>query len=342
MTHSDDVTILICTWNRARLLDETLASLAGMNVSSTIRWEVVVVDNNSTDGTRAVVERHAGSFPSPLRYIFESRQGKSFAMNAGLRRPLRSIIAFADDDVRVDPHWLTSCADAFREHPATSYVGGPVDPIWEVPCPPWFEQTGRILWGPLAILDYGDEPFVFEERHKVPLGANFAVRRALLEAVGGFDPALGRNGDTVLLGQELPEFFARARRVHARGRYVPRMRVHHHVPARRLRPEYFRRWWYGKGISRARMEAIHPVTELGLDLREVPTIAGVPRFLFGEAARDAVRWVKAAVRGDRGAQLAAETQLWYFGGQLRERLRRRRGLHGHIGRRSDVQSGRVA
>src|SRR5262249_47482253 len=146
---------------------------------------------------------------------------------------------------------------------------------------------------------------------------------SLFDAAGGFDPAFGRNSEAVLLGQELPEFFARARRLDARGCYVPAMRVQHHVPARRLRPDYFRRWWEGKGTSRARMEKAHPVTELGLDLRRVPKVAGVPRFLFGSAVRDAGQWLKAAIRRDRGQRFAAETQLWYFGGQLRERLRRR-------------------
>ncbi|MCU1384410.1 MAG: glycosyl transferase family 2, partial [Acidobacteria bacterium] len=178
------------------------------------------------------------------------------------------------------------------------------------------------LWGTLAILDYGDEPFVFEERRKIPLGANFAIRRSLCERIGGFDPCLGRNSDTVLLGQELPEFFARARDAGLRGRYVPAMSVRHHVPAQRLRPEYARRWWYGKGVSRARMERLHPVTELGLDLRTVPTVAGIPRFLFGTAVREALRWGGALLRRDVGRKLAAETQLWYFGGQVRERLRR--------------------
>jgi hypothetical protein len=149
------------------------------------------------------------------------------------------------------------------------------------------------------------------------------MRRALVAEVGDFDRRLGRNSERVLLGQEVPEFFARARRTHARGMYVPGMRVQHHVPARRLRPEYFRRWWYGKGISRARMDVLHPVTELGVDLRQVPTIGGVPRFLFGTALHDLRRWLKAAIHGDRGERFAAETQLCYFGGQLRERLRLR-------------------
>ena len=85
VTRFDDATVVICTWNRTRLLEETLASLVHMNVPSTIEWEVVVVDNNSTDSTRDVVERVAQTFPRPLHYVFEHRQGKSFAMNAGLR-----------------------------------------------------------------------------------------------------------------------------------------------------------------------------------------------------------------------------------------------------------------
>jgi len=323
MTQDTEVDVLICTWNRARYLAETLLSLAAMAVPETVHWSVVVIDNNSTDDTREVVRNAALTFPTPLRYVSEPRQGKSCAMNTGLARTSRPIVAFIDDDVRVDRGWLATLAETFDHHPEIAYVGGPVDPIWEEPCPTWFQRTDKILWGTLAILDYGDEPFVFEERQKVPLGANFAIRRSLVHAIGAFNPRLGRNGDQVLLGQELPEFFVRSRAIGACGRYVPRMRVQHHVPARRLRPEYFRRWWYGKGISRARLETQHPVTELGVDLRHVATIAGVPRFLFGSAARDAARWVKALLRGDRGERFAAETQLWYFGGQLRERFRLR-------------------
>jgi len=323
MTNTVDVSVLICTWNRATLLAETLASVAAMNVPTGLRWEVVVVDNNSTDDTRHVVDGLAPSYRAPLRYFFEPQQGKSAAMNAGLAASAGSIIAFADDDVRVGREWLTSLVAAFRDHPEIAYVGGPVDPIWEAPCPPWFERTDKVLWGTLAILDYGPEAFVFEERQKIPLGANFAIRRSLVNRIGNFDPTLGRSSGPVLLGQELPEFFARVRRVDLRGLYLPAMRVQHHVPARRLRPAYFRRWWYGKGISRARMEAMHPVTELGLDLREVATIGGIPRFLFGSALRDAARWATALIRRDAGQRFVAETQLCYFGGQLRERLRQR-------------------
>lgn len=324
MDHSDydNLTVLICTWNRCRRLGETLDSLARVSVPDGLRWDVLVIDNNSTDDTAAAVRDRARSYPVPLRYGFEPRQGKSWAMNTGLAACTSPIVAFADDDIEVGREWLTAITTSFSEHRDVAYIGGRVDPIWEAPCPSWFAGTGKTLWGTVAILDYGDEPFVFEDRRKIPIGANFAIRRSTVERVGGFDTVLGRNSEQILLGQELPEFFARVRLAGLRGLYVPAMSVRHHVPARRLTPDYVRRWWYGKGVSRARMEAMHPVTELGLDLRRVPTIAGIPRFLFGTAARDALQWTAAWLRRDTGRRIAAETQLCYFGGQVRERLRR--------------------
>jgi glycosyltransferase involved in cell wall biosynthesis len=317
-----DATILICTWNRAELLRATLQSIAAMEVTSGLRWDVLVVDNNSSDRTREVVLGFVDRFPVPLHYMFEATPGKSSAMNSALAVIDAPIIVFTDDDVRVAPHWLdAACRPLKGDDAGVQYTGGPVRPMWEEPPPAWFAGTGSTLWGTLAMLDYGDEPFIFEERRRVPLGVNWAIRRALLRAVGGFVPSLGRSSGKVLLGQELPEFFSRTRAAGARGLYVPDMEVHHHVPARRVTADYGRRWWYGKGVSRARMETLHPVTELGLDLRTVPTIAGIPRFLFGSAARDLLRWFWAVLRGDTGARIAVETQLCYFVGQVRERLR---------------------
>jgi glycosyltransferase involved in cell wall biosynthesis len=316
-----DVSVVICTWNRCTLLHETLVSLSAAAVPSSLTWEVVVVDNNSTDATRAVVEGLSGGFPVPLRYVFERRQGKSWAMNAGIEATASPIIVMTDDDVRVDPEWLWEGCQPLLEDVALSYTGGPVRPIWEESPPLWFERSGRTLWGTLAILDYGSEPFIFESQRKTPLGVNFALRRRLVHQIGGFDTSLGRGGGRLLLGQELPEFFTRARDIGAFGRYVPGMVLDHHVPARRLRKDYYRRWWYGKGVSRARLEARHPVTELGLDLRTVPTLFGIPRFLFGNALRDLKGWIAAAFNRDEGARIAAETQLCYFAGQIRERLR---------------------
>jgi glycosyltransferase involved in cell wall biosynthesis len=287
--------VLICTFNRDELLRETLDSLR--SVAAARPWSVVVVDNNSTDRTREVVADMAGSFPVPLAYVFEPRQGKSYALNTGLDRCDGDIVLFTDDDVRVSPTWLDAACEALEEQEDLDYTGGPVRPLWGGAPPPWLDRTRGDLWGTLAILDYGATPFVFEERRKVPLGANMAVRRSLIERIGGFHPELGRRGRS-LLGQEQAEFFARAHSSGVRGRYVPAMEVHHHVPASRLTKGYFRRWWFWKGVSRARVDAIHRRTELGLDLEHVPYLAGVPRFVWGVFGRGMIRCAGAAFARD--------------------------------------------
>lgn len=306
--------VLICTYNRDELLRQTLLSLAAM--TSVRVWDVVVVDNNSTDGTRSVVEQMAPSFPVPLQYIFERRQGKSYALNTGLSRCRGEIILFTDDDVRVTPVWVDAACEALDADDGLDYTGGPVRPLWGGPPPAWLDRTRGELWGTLAILDYGDRPFVFEDRQRVPLGANMAVRRRLVERIGGFHPELGRRGRS-LLGQEQAEFLARSRASGARGRYSPEMEVHHHVPAARLTKGYFRRWWYWKGVARAHVDAMHHRTELGLDLREVPYVARVPRFMWGLLARATMHWVRDRVGGDARGAARQEMQCVYALGYVR-------------------------
>jgi len=143
-----------------------------------------------------------------------------------------------------------------------------------------------------------------------------AVRRTLIERIGGFDPRLGRTGRS-LLGQEQAEFFCRSRAAGARGQYVPEMVLYHHVPASRLNKSYFRRWWFWKGVSRARLEQRHPVTELDIDLTRVVRLAGIPRFMIGSALRDAIRWLAALVARDQAARARHEMMLWYFAGYVR-------------------------
>ena len=308
-----DATVLICTYNRANLLGETLDSLRSTRTS--LRWNVVVVDNNSTDGTREAVASRIAAFPVRLRYLFEPRQGKSNALNTGLEATDAAIVAFTDDDVRVSGGWLEASCRPLLDDPTIDYTGGPVLPIWEQPRPCWLDGARSDLWGTLAILDYGPDRFVFEERRRVPLGVNMAVRRRLIDRIGGFDPALGRTGDS-LLGQEQAEFFCRSRGIGARGAYVPQASLRHHVPAQRLTREYFMRWWYWKGVSKARLERRHPVTEMGIDLSRVPTIARVPRFMVGSAIRDLGGMVRAALTSDGVETMRRASMLCYFAGYV--------------------------
>jgi glucosyl-dolichyl phosphate glucuronosyltransferase len=311
------VAVLIATYNRAALLRDTLRVLAASRVNRSTRWEVVVIDNNSTDATPSVVASMQPGFPVRLSYLKEPRQGRSAALNAGIAATTAPWLLLTDDDVRVDAGWLEAGVDALAN--GADYVGGPVAPRWEIPPPSWFDLDHSDLWGTLAILDYGDEPFDFDDRKRVPLGANMGIRRSLIERVGAFRVDLGRTSTRRLLGQEVPELLSRARAARLRGIYVPAMRVEHHVPAARLTREYFRRWWMGKGYSRALLEAIQPVTELGLDLRTVPHIGAIPRFMVTDAVRDLRSYARAAFSHRRVDQVRHEMRLAYFLGFLRAR-----------------------
>jgi glycosyltransferase involved in cell wall biosynthesis len=305
-----DVSVLISTFNRCGLLAGTLDSQAVMTVPADLRWEVIVVDNNSTDGTRSVVESRKQTFPVPLRYLFEPRQGKSYALNTGLAASTARVIAFTDDDVQVEPGWLEAAARPLLAQADFHYTGGPVLPLWEVTPPAWFDAESGVLRGPLALLDYGAQPFVFEDRRLIPVGVNMAVCRSAIDGVGGFHSAMDRRG-TSLLGQGQAEFFFRIRAAGFRGLYVPTMRVRHHAPASRTRLQYYLRWWYWKGVARARMEAWHPISELGLDLATVPRFAGLPRFMWRSAAEDVWGWLRAIARRDSVRQIEHEVMLAY-------------------------------
>jgi glucosyl-dolichyl phosphate glucuronosyltransferase len=305
--------VLIPTYNRAALLGETLDRLAAIR-PRLAGWNVIVIDNNSTDDTRAVVESRIASFPVSLQYLFERTQGRSHALNAGIAASTAPVLVFTDDDVVVGNGWLDAATAPLLDGSDVEYTGGPVWPIWEHPRPAWLSADRPDLWGTIAICNYGDESFVFEERRRVPLGANMAVRRRLFDRIGTFDGRLGRSNGRQLLGQEVPEFLSRSRAAGAHGMYVPSMAVEHHVPAQRLTQAYFRRWWFGKGLSRAKLDSLRPVTELGLDLTRVRRFAGVPLFMWRAAAGDVVGWLTAMF--DRPEQFRHEAMLCYFAGYL--------------------------
>src|SRR5262245_55338483 len=166
--------VLIATFNRAALLDDTLESIRRLRTTAGRDWEVIVVDNNSTDTTRAVVERHQQDFPVRLRYLFEARQGRSSALNAGIENATGTIIVMTDDDIHVAENWLEAACNALGGGEPAAYVGGPVRPMWESAPPTWLDLTRGDPWGTIAIQDHGDRPFVYEEARKVPLGANMA------------------------------------------------------------------------------------------------------------------------------------------------------------------------
>jgi glycosyltransferase involved in cell wall biosynthesis len=314
--------VVIATYNRAADLRGTLASLALMSAGAA--WEVIVVDNNSTDDTAAVVRDAAGSFPAGLTYVHEPVQGRSAALNAGIAVARGDVVVTTDDDVRVEPDWLTHAGDAL-ERLQCGYVGGRVLPIWGGPRPHWLSERPGPHWAVVALLDYGPTPIELTVR--MPLGVNMAFRREVFDIVGGWDPRVGRRAGT-LLGQEVREWCIRARRAGVRGYYVPEMVVRHIIPAERLNKQYFRRWSYWRGISRGLLYQqqgldMESPQETRIDFSRVAHIAGIPRYLFRVLLRHGRACAGATLRGDAVAAFEHEMWLWMFAGIARQRWRDR-------------------
>jgi GT2 family glycosyltransferase len=241
------ITAVVCTHNRAAYLAKALASLARQSLPRT-EYDILVVDNASTDETRRVVDEHRASTPN-LGYAFEPRLGLAHARNRGARVATGTLVAYLDDDAVASPQWLETLVEIFtRVRPEPGCAGGRIDPVWEAPRPDWLGDT---LLPYLTILDWAPEPCTLGPTQFIA-GANMAFPRRLLEAVGGFPPDLGRTGSGLLSNEEL----AVQRVLRTRGYscfYHPEARVAHHVPRSRLTRAYFRRRFYWQGVSDARL-----------------------------------------------------------------------------------------
>jgi glucosyl-dolichyl phosphate glucuronosyltransferase len=312
------ISVLICTYNRARLLRETLAALGELEIPDDCSVDIVVVDNNSTDNTPLVVEEAIARGRLPIVHVREPQQGKSFALNRGLNHARGDIIALTDDDVLPARDWLVRIAQIFRERDVT-FVFGKVLPRWScVPPPELLTTRARDIWGPLAIVDYGDEPDTYTPDslgQRLPIGANLAIVRSALVTIGGWRTDLGKVNNTLISGED-HEIFMRLRRhgLYA-GYYDPLNCVRHFVPASRLTRRYFRQWFYWHGKTSALMlDDLFP----DLDLSRVPRILGVPRFIYRQAAAQLWRYTKRVGRADAMALLIEELKTLQYAGLFSE------------------------
>ena len=319
------VSVLICTYNRARLLRETLRALLAAPPPKDFQVEIIVVDNNSTDNTPLVIAEAARVSPMPVIGLREAAQGKSFALNRGLEAATGDIIALTDDDVWPDPDWLTRIVATFRAREVT-FVFGKVLPRWgTLPPPELLTQKAQDIWGPLAIVDYGDEPVDYvasSTGQRLPIGANLAFVRQALIAIGGWRTDLGKVNNTLISGEDHEIFMRLRRRNLYAGRYDPDISVRHFVPAARLTRAYFRRWFYWHGKTQALMlDDLYP----DLDMQQVPRIFGVPRFLYRQSGEQLWSWLRSLRRGDALAVLTEELRALQHAGLLLECWKRRRG-----------------
>jgi len=299
------VSVILCTYNRSQSLAKALESLAASKFPDSTDWEIMVIDNNSTDHTRDVAQEFCRRYPNHFRYIFEPQQGKSFALNTGIREARGEVLAFTDDDLTVDPSWLHDLtAPLFGNEWAG--VGGRIRPERKFTQPKWLALEGEYEMGGLLVLF--DQGNVSRELPKPPFGANMAFKSSLFKELGGFRTDLGpppkiRGEDT--------EFCERVMKAGYKFYYAASAINYHEIPEGRLKRSYFLPWWIGKGRAQVRSKKPQP-----------PFWGGIPaeyRSMGNRILRRAPKaiwyWIK---EPNPSTRFFYKCQVWLLAGEVME------------------------
>jgi glucosyl-dolichyl phosphate glucuronosyltransferase len=236
------ITVGICTWNRANILIKTLERMLSLRIPDNVTWELLVVNNNSTDHTESVLDQYIDKLP--LRKLFEPTPGKSNALNHAIREAKGDIILWTDDDVLIDSEWISAYVDAVEQWPDAVFFGGPIYPWFEGNPPEWIQRVFTRIELAFAALNLGKEPCLFTQE-KLPFGANL-VFRTITQRQYLYDTKLGprpnkdmRGEETAVLKQMVSDGL--------KGRWVPGATVQHFIPKHRQTIKYLRGYYKGAG-----------------------------------------------------------------------------------------------
>lgn len=271
-----ELDVIIPTYNRQDLLKLTLESLFTAEIPSGLKVRVTVVDNNSKDSTRLVVEGYQEKFAGRLRYQFEPQQGRSHALNAGVASTSGEIVGMIDDDEEIDATWYKTVFESFTQK-NIDFIGGPYVPKWSMPPPQWLPPNyGSVVgW-----VDGGDAEVPFDNNYPgILMGGNAVFRRAVLQKVGPYSTWLGRTDKHLMSGED-EDLYHRLLAAGARGLYLPNLIIYHHVTPDRLTKSYFRSWCFWRGVSLGLLDRTRKLP--------CPYLLGIPRWRYRQAAKGVV------------------------------------------------------
>lgn len=248
------ISVIVCTYNREVYLPECLSHLAKQSADKE-DYEVLIIDNNSTDNTANLADDFIRAHPEvQVRYFCETNQGHTFARNRGIKEAKGKLLSFIDDDAFVDYNFIKEIQSYFDEHQHVSAIGGKILPVYEGENPKWMSKYLLTL---VSALDMGNSPKKFKGS-KFPIGANMAFRKEVFKKYGLFNTDLGRRGSQLEGGDE-KEVFLRLKKENEEIHYVPQVKVDHIIPEKRLTMEYIKGLGVGVGSSEKRR-----VTKAGL------------------------------------------------------------------------------
>lgn len=237
------LSIIICTYNRKKYVGETLLRLANNRYNG--EWELLLIDNNSTDSTASICKTFAAQHPNvPFRYFVETHQGLSHARNRGIKEAQGDWLVFLDDDAFVSENYLERVFQYIQEIPQMDAFGGRIYPLFEDGITPSWLSKWSASW--LSAIDKGDEVCIFTKDY--PIGANMGFSRKTANQCGLFNTDLGRSGKNLIGGEE-KDYFNRIKALNATVYYLPDIAVEHCIPPSRTTDEYICRLGLGVGQS---------------------------------------------------------------------------------------------
>jgi|SRR5579863_1163268 len=302
-----EVSVVLSTYNRAALLGGALDALMHQCGSDTT-FELIVVDNNSGDDTKRVLEsfqhRGAGNF----RTAFEPRQGLSYGLNTGIGLARGKIIAFTDDDMRVADDYVARIKAAFDRYPDAAFIGGRVLPRYRQEPPGWLTQDH---WAPLALQDYGDEPFCTSATRPICL-LNKAFRKEVFREYGLLRPEMGRTGNS-LGSAEDHDLMLRIWHAGGTGVYIPDVIAFADVQDERVTKSYHRRWHSGHGQFASKLP-------LATGDSAPATLFGVPLKVYRKLVSSIWGWLTSLFRDNDSLTFFHETRIRYASNYLRSSI----------------------
>ena len=295
-----DATVIICTYNRAADLDKTLAGFVGMDVAPGLSWELLVLDNNSQDATRAVTEKYGDRLP--VICLHEPRQGKGYALETGIATARGDLMLFTDDDVDVHPGWLNAMVASAKAHPEFDFFGGSVHGSKDLRPPAWYLENEDWLRANPRI-DLGDKEVIYTEPGTARfIGANLGVRREVRGRRISFRTDLGPRGHFGQAGarKQAEEFELQNRLMSqgSRGIYVPGARMDHRDPPHRLTERYLRYFYREQGREFVQLSLVPPPTS-------ARRVLGAPAYLWKELLLNHARYIQGRLTGNSGVWLRA-------------------------------------
>ena len=274
-------------------------------------WELLIVDNNSTDATKAIVLEWKAKKLLPIKYVFEPRQGKSFALNHGIKESRGEFLVFTDDDIIPDQGWLSSLYEAAQNYPY-NIIGGKVLPKMNQTLPDWltFEKPySVVLNGPLVCHDKGNEIREYGKGMWVPAGCNVLVRREMFSRHGLYSLDLGYLSPEVIISGEDSEIMFRFKNGGEKLLYYPKALVFHPADASRINKTRFRKWFWGAGRGRVRWNDT-PANQVRW--------ANVPKPVIKKTAKGIIKFLMALPSKNKAKKFFHELMLIHYAGLIHE------------------------